>query len=171
MKKTAVAVMFLIASGAASAFDVDGYRSGMTPADVATVAQRQGLEMWQMANMPGDWAIGIRAQYRIDATFAFCAPTGLVSYSHSLDPDNAYLLTIERTIAAWGQPKINVRRQVWTGPGGGEIESIDMLWKRGDGTELSVSYTPEGRDGAGALRYNRGASISYLDRPRTCPAH
>ena len=38
MKKTAVAVMFLIASGAASAFDVDGYRSGMTPADVATVA-------------------------------------------------------------------------------------------------------------------------------------
>lgn len=171
MKKTAIATMFLIMSSAAAAFDVDGYRSGMTPAEVAAIAQRNGLEMWQMPNMPGAWAIGIRAQYRVDATFAFCAPTGLVAYSHSLDPDNAYLPAVERAIAAWGQPKVSVRREVWTGPGGGDVESIDMLWKRSDGTELSVSFGPEGRDGKGALRYNRGASIGYVDRLRTCAAH
>ena len=171
MKKTAIAAMLLITCGAASAFDVDGYRSGMTPADVAAIAQRQGLETWQMANMPDDWAIGIRAQSRIDATLAFCAPTGLIAYSHPLDPDNAYLPTVERTITAWGQPKVSVRRLVWSGPGGGNIESIEMVWKRGDGTELSISLVPEGRDGAGALRYNRGASISYIDRSRVCPTH
>ena len=54
---------------------------------------------------------------------------------------------------------------------GVDIESIDMLWKRGDGTELSISFTPEGRDGAGTLRYNRGTSISYIDRSRVCPTH
>jgi len=171
MNKIAIAALLMLASGAALAFDVDGYRSGMTPDDVAAIAQRQGLDMWQIANMPGDWAIGTRAQYRIDSTFAFCAPAGLISYSHSLDPDNAYLPTVQRTIAAWGQPKVSVRRLVWSGPGGGDIESIDMLWKRGDGTELSISFTPEGRDGAGTLRYNRGTSISYIDRSRVCPTH
>jgi hypothetical protein len=170
MKRTAVAAIFVIASGAASAFDVDGYRSGMASADVAAIAHRQGLEMWQFGSIPGAWATGIRAQSRIDATFSFCPSTGLVSYSHSLDPDNVYLPTMERTIAAWGQPQVGVRRQVWTGPGGGDIESIVMLWKRSDGTELTVSFTPEGRDGAGALRYNRSASVSYLDGLRVCAA-
>lgn len=37
------------------------------------------------------WAIGIRSQYRIDATFVFCQATGLFSYLHSPDSDNAYL--------------------------------------------------------------------------------
>ncbi|MFM0060980.1 hypothetical protein PQR64_35740 [Paraburkholderia phytofirmans] len=171
MKKMAIAVVLMIASGATLAFDVDGYRSGMTPGQVAAMADRQGLDMWQMADVPGDWAIGIRAQYRIDATFAFCAPAGLFAYAHSLDPDNAYLPAVERTIAAWGQPKVSVQRVAWSGPGGGDIQSIDMLWKRGDGTELSISFTPEGRDGAGALRYNRGTSISYIDRSRVCPTH
>ncbi|WP_141723538.1 hypothetical protein [Burkholderia sp. A2] len=85
----------------------------MTPADVAAIAQQQGLEMRQIVNTSGDWAIGIRSQYRIDATFAFCAATGLFSYSHSLYPDNAYLPAVECTIAARRQPKVSVRRQVY----------------------------------------------------------
>jgi hypothetical protein len=168
MKKAAIAAMFLVASSAASAFDVDGFHSGMTPADVAAIAQRQGLEMWQTQSA-GTYATGIRSQYRIDGSFAFCPATGLVAYSHDLDPDNAYLPAVERTLAAWGQPTVSVRRGVWPGPGGGDIATIDMVWKRADGTQLMISSNPEGRDGSGVLRYKRSASISYVDRSRVCP--
>jgi len=78
--------------------------------------------------------------------------------------DNAYLPDVERTIAAWGQPKVSVRRLSGRDRVVATSNQIDMLWKRGDGTELSISFSPEGRDGAGALRYNRGTSIK-LYRP------
>jgi hypothetical protein len=169
MNKSAIAAMLLIASSAASAFDVDGFHSGMTPADVAAIAQRQGAEAWEY--QPGMWATGIRSQYRIDGTFSFCASTGLVSYSRSLDPDADYLPTVERTLSALGQPKVTVRRGPNPGPGGGDVQSIDLLWAHDRTSEILISLIPEGRDGKGALRYNRAASVSYLDRTRLCPAH
>ncbi len=90
-----------------------------------------------------------------------------MAYSKAIDPDNDYVPTLERNLSSWGQPKVSVRRQPWSGPGGGDIVSLDNLWKRGS-DEINLSFSPEGRDGKGGLRYNRGAFLSYADRSRVC---
>ncbi|MDT4878965.1 hypothetical protein FQZ97_1146030 [compost metagenome] len=139
----------------------------MTPAEAAAVISNRGLEVWEIQG--GMWAFGIRSQARVDGTFTVCQRFGLMAYARDLDPDSDYLPTLERTLTSWGQPAVSVRRGPWPGPGGGDVQTIDMKWKRA-ADEVTLSLSPEGRDGKGALRYNRGASISYVDRSRLCPA-
>ncbi|MGF6771124.1 glycerate kinase [Paraburkholderia sp. GAS199] len=91
----------------------------------------------------------------------------MVAYSKNMDADSEYVPTVERSMNMWGQPKVLVRHMPWPGPGGGETQDVTMLWRQGT-TEITVSFTPEGRDGKGALRYNRTASIAYVDKARVC---
>jgi len=166
MKKTATGAILLIAASTALAFNVDGFRSGMTPAEVAATAQQQGAEMWQIGAT--NYATGQRSQQRLDGTFSFCPATGLIAYSTDLDAENGYLPAVERALTAWGQPTVSLRHTRWLGQGGGDISLIEMKWKQPHGTEVAISSNPDGRDGSGALRYKRSASISYLDRSRVC---
>ena len=161
----AIALNFAVISSV-SAFEVEGIRSGMSIAELRKVAAARQLELWQVA--PGSWVMGRSAKYEIVGSFGVCDATGLNGYIRPLDPDVEYVGQVERSINALGQPSVTVSRNLWNGPGGGEVVNVNMEWQRGN-TRMTLSYGPEGRDGKGNLRHTRGASISYVDMSKLCP--
>lgn len=167
MKFPVSIALSIAVTGSAMAFEVDGFRSGMSVDDLKRVAATRYLELWSVGE--GSWLMGRSAKHEIVGSFGFCGPRGLNSYTRSLDPDQEYASQVERAIASLGQPKVSITRNLWTGPGGGEIVSVTMQWLQG-GTRTTISSTPEGRDGKGNLRHNRAASLSITDMTRLCSA-
>jgi hypothetical protein len=155
---TLYALSWLLLATGATAFDIDGFRSGMTREQLSAEAKNGGLEANQ--GPYGSWYIGKAAENRIDGTFSFCGKA-LVSYHRSVDFDVDYTPSLRTFIEKHGQPRrVRTTQNPWTGPGGGSIARVDMAWYAGN-DRITLSFSPEGRDGKGQLRHNRGASISY----------
>jgi len=165
-QKLSAAVLFALTavlSLAARAFTADGFTSGMSPSDLASVAASRSLEAWEHSD--GIFAVGKRSESRVDGTFTFC-DSKLFAYNRVLDFDVEYFQTVQRFLAEFGQPnRLTTEEQPWPGPGGGYVRSVQLLWTRGD-DRVTLSVIPEGRDGRGALRHNRSATVSYLSRTR-----
>lgn len=153
---------------AAHAFTVDGFSSGMSREQVAAVAESRALEVWEMQR--GSVAIGRRSDLRVDGTFAFC-DGALFVFSHSVDFDADYFQLMRDFLAKYGQPReISTAEHPWTGQGRGKIRSIDTVWVTSS-DRVSISLTPEGRDGKGQLRYNRSVNVSYVSKTSCSMGH
>ncbi len=92
--------------------------------------------------------MGIRSLPRVDGTFSFCERSGLVAYTRNIDPDSDYIPTIEARDQRMDSLAVSIRRLPRPGPGGGDVQDVVMQWKQGS-TEIEVTFSPEGRDGAG----------------------
>jgi len=147
----------------AGSFTADDFTSGMSRGALVAIAASRSLEVWDIA--AGSVAMGRRSELRVDGTFAFCED-GLYAYNHNVDFDVDYFQTVQKLLADYGQPtKLATELQSWVGPGGGYVRSVQLIWRRGD-DRVTVNVAPEGRDGKGALRHNRHASVSYLARSK-----
>lgn len=154
-----VVLLLAVISYGAGAFDVDGYRTGMTREQLLRAAQSRGRDLWETP-IHGNLAIGSRAELQIDGTFFLCEDS-LVVYMKSVDFDVDYVPTLEMFLAKYGKPKtISTSQSPWTGPGGGNVRRVEMSWTMGN-DDITLSFSPEGRDGKGALRHNRASSIRY----------
>ena len=146
------------------AFDVDGFRSGMSREELNAVASFRSFETWNTG--PSSVSMGKPAESRIDGSFAFCNRQ-LSSYSRAVDVDADYYQVVHELLLKYGQPtKVLAKEEPWIGTGGGSIRSIEMFWRHGK-ERTDVRLSPEGSDGTGALRYKRYASISFVART-TC---
>ena len=151
-------ILFALSS---EAFEVDGFRSGMTREQLTTEAVNRGLEVKE--GPYGSILIGKFAEYRIVGSFGFCGDA-LIAYSHSIDFDVDYIPTLRTTIERLGQPqRVRTLQSPWSGSGGGNVQSVGMTWYTGN-DRINLSFNPEGRDGKGQLRYFRSASIDYASK-------
>lgn len=151
---------------AAPSFEAFGLRSGMTPEQVSQkfptyelrwLASPKGAAM--LVNRPVN-----PENPDIFASLAFCQDR-LMSVIRNIDPDNEFLGYAQDYIREYGQPQVMVRKQAWTGLNGGDITTLDLTWTL-NGVRRQLSFVPEGRTGAGELRYVRAASVNTtLDTP------
>lgn len=141
-----------------AAFDLDGVYSGMTREQVRSFFAERGLEARDLGTT--GLLIGDFKANRIDGSVSFCGD-GLVWYSKSIDFDAAYIQTFQDLVKKFGQPqRVTVEKNPWTGPGAGYVYGIGMRWvSKKD--EITLFFYPEGRDGHGAIRYSRAASVIY----------
>ena len=147
-------------------FEAFRLRSGMTPDEVSKefpnyelrwLAQPHGAAMLVQRPVNPD-------DPDIYASLSFCN-NRLVSIIRTVDPDTDFLTYAQDYLRDYGQPTVNVRKQPWTGKNGGDITALELVWIR-DGIRRDVSFSPEGRTGAGELRYIRSASVGIrFDAP------
>jgi hypothetical protein len=158
-----VAVLVSLLTASAQAFEADGFASDMSRAQIEVAARHRGLEAW---NTDFDnLVIGNRPNMRIDGVFAFCDDK-MRWYNRPLDFDSDYYAAMESFLGNFGQPSsTTVGQQPWNGPGGGYVQSVSTVWKS-EKDRITLSFSPEGRDGKGALIHNRAASVSYVAATR-----
>jgi hypothetical protein len=165
MKYKHFALMATFVLGASLAFgqSFEAFRlkSGMTPEQVAKEYPTYEFR-WAERSGPGSGsAMLVRAEeYDFAANLVFCN-NSLVGLTRNIDPDADFIRYVEERIKQFGQPQVSIRRDPWTGPGGGEIETLAFTWTHNDVRE-TVSFNPEGRTGSGELRHLRQASIAYF---------
>lgn len=173
MKRNIAIATAVMVSTSAAAFDVDGFRTGMTVDEVAARARSQG---WQLAK--NNVFQGSYSEYRFDANgkvsdlgpagFGFCDSGQLVAYNVSIDFDTEYVPKLRELVQTYReQPHVTVEQSLWGGSGGGYIQSVRLRWLVGK-DRIDIEFSPEGRTGAGSLKYNRGASVSYFSL-NLCP--
>lgn len=159
---TLIMLPWLFVSTGASAFDVDGFRSGMTREQLSAEAKNRGLEAKE--NQYG-FLIGKFADYQIDGSFAFCGE-GMVAYTHSIDVNVDYIPNLQNLLKKYGQPRSVSTTQYpvsFSGGGSGYVSQMEMIWyARND--RITLSFLPENRDGKGQLRSAQGASIAYFSK-------
>ncbi|MBU9574071.1 hypothetical protein C6P74_25620 [Burkholderia multivorans] len=171
MGKTAVAVFAAVLSMSALAFDVDGFRTGMTVNEVAIVVQNQG---WTLGESKGNRAM--RYEFHFDsngkvtgigpADFTFCDGR-LIAYTRSLDFDTEYAPKLRELIEGYGnRPRIEVKQYPWNGQNGGYITSVRTIWAVGR-EFIELGFEPEEHSGDGSLKHYRGASLAYV-LPNAC---
>lgn len=171
MKKIVIGALTVFVPASVLAFDVDGFRTGMTVNEVATAVQRQGWTLGPDAAMPG-----LRFEVHYDAngkvrnvgpaSFSFCG-SKLIAYTRQLDFDTEYAPKLRELIAVYGsQPRVTVAHDPWNGPNGGYVTSVRTMWTIGR-ERVYLTFEPEERAGDGSLKNYRGASLSYVF-PNAC---
>jgi hypothetical protein len=147
-------------------FEVLGFKTGMTSAEVQ-VAAPQGYTLIPFFGAdPQSYSFNATIVRGSDvfATVAFCHGR-LASVIREIDPDIEWAARLQARLASSGQPRVLVRTQPWNGAGGGDVVTVALRWVSG-GEAYELSINPEGRTGAGALRYARSAFEEFaMDGP------
>ena len=132
---------------------------GTTRDEVVRIVNSRGSEVWA-TGFAENYAVGNFETKRIDYTIAFCKDR-LRWASRSLDFDADYFHTVQQLVAQHGQlSQLNFRDNIWTGPEGGSVRSVDMIWQKAT-YKVTLSVTPESRTTDGRLRYNRSLFLSF----------
>lgn len=137
------------------------FHNGMTPEQAENAVPGYKLR----------WTHGQEVAFLISgediyANLGFCN-NKLVSVIRSVDADTEFLNYLRDELKDYGQPKVTVRKDAWTGPGGGDITWIDFSWSK-DRVGYALSLAPEGRSGSGELRYVRTASVHIFLEEYSC---
>ncbi len=134
------------------AFNENGFYSGMSREQVIAAVQRFGFTLGEIE--------GTLVNRETLEMFNFCG-NGLISYLRNINFDADYIPALQTLIEKNGQPEIvRVIQSPWSGPGGGYVQGVEMLWYRGK-DRIRLSFSPKAWDGYGKLRHNGGASIEY----------
>ncbi len=115
----------------------------------------RGLDAWSFGDT--GLMIGSRTESRSDVSLAFCSDS-LSIYSRNINFNSDYIATLEDFIARYGQPRIRVTRQVFSGTGGGYVQTSEMVWYKNN-ERIRLLVSPESRDGKGNLRFRTLASF------------
>jgi hypothetical protein len=159
---TACALLAVSVAGSpTNAFEVDGYSTGMSVADLQKAVEQAGYQLRTLTVSATAYAAA-----RLDekgsvvdviATFNTCQGK-LIDYAHRIDFDVDYANVLESTLREFGQPqKVYVTRQPL---GGGYVVNNRMRWYQGQ-DRVELYFSPEVRTSKGELRFARGAEISY----------
>lgn len=147
-------------STAAPSFEAFRLRSGMTPDEVTK--ELSGYELRWFAQPQGAALLVRRPANPDDAADVYASLTfcnnRLWSVIRNVDPETDFLGYAQDYLREYGQPTVKIEKQPWTGDNGGDIASLVLVWIRG-GIQRAVTLAPEGRTGAGELRYYRTASV------------
>ena len=153
--------------GGVYAFDVDGIRSGMTPAELEVIVKSRGGELWTGADTGDVRQMSSSLIYRdsydqqLAPSYGFCAGK-LVLYGAHFDFDTDYPVFLERFVKAYGMPtKIVVRNNGRAG--GGTYKEIAIRWYSGS-DRIELSFAPEERFSSGKLKHGRSASVGYASK-------
>ena len=112
----------------------------------------------------GMWTIGNFSEYRFDGTFTFCKGEGLVLYSRTIDFDADYMPAFHSFLEKNGQPKRTSNLQIpMYGNGSLVVPTVEIAWYKGN-DRITLSFSPELRDGKGQLRLSRNAYINYATK-------
>jgi len=159
----------------AQEFEAFRLKSGMTVEQVQKAAPSSyELRLDKQQGSPG-WATGVIAKPLSDlsdddsdlyAGVSFCNGR-LITVSRNIDADTEFPTDLEKWLRDFGQPKVSLRREPWTGAGGGEIVTVEFDWLH-DGVKYMLMLTPEGRSGAGQLRHSRGAAVMFTMEKSSC---
>lgn len=144
-------------SAGAQQFRAFGLNSGMTPEQVKAAVP--GYELRWMNGSPAAAFLVRNPESGNPETYAslgFCQ-NRLTAVIREIDPDIDFVRYLSDWLRDFGQPKVSIRAQPWTGPRGGDISSVDFTWVS-KGVKYMLSLTPEERTGSGELRHYRGAS-------------
>jgi hypothetical protein len=169
-KRFGVAIILLCAAlSSGQSFEAFRLKSGMTPEQVAKAYPTYEFR-WAERSGPGSGsAMLVRAEeYDFAANLVFCN-NSLVGLSRNIDPDTDFVRYVEERLKEFGQPQVSVKRDPWTGPGGGEIETIEFTWVHNN-VKDTISFHPEGRTGSGELRHLRQASVAFFILTSPCMA-
>ncbi|MGC2694991.1 MAG: hypothetical protein WA738_04290 [Candidatus Angelobacter sp.] len=150
-------------------FEAFSLKSGMTPEQVAKAYPTYEFRWAERTGSGSGSAMLVRAEeYDFAANLVFCN-NSLVGLTRNIDPDTDFVRYVEQRLNQFGQPQVSVRRNPWTGQGGGEIETIDFTWVHNN-VKDTISFSPEGRTGSGELRHVRGASVGFFLLTSSCMA-
>jgi hypothetical protein len=153
--------MSIVMSADAQTFEAFRFRSGMSPEQVVHVVA--GYELRWTRDKEVAFLVNGQDIY---ANLGFCDDK-LVSVIRKVDADTEFLTYLQDGLRDYGQPKVTVRKDAWTGSGSGEITYVDFSWTR-LGVGHTVSLAPEGRTGSGELRYIRSASVHVFVEHSSC---
>src|SRR5207248_94737 len=150
-------------------FEAFHLKSGMTPEQVARAYPTYEFR-WAERTSPGSGSAMLvkPEEYDFFANLVFCN-NSLVGLTRNIDPDTDFVRYLEERLNQFGQPKVSVRRDPWTGSGGGEVETVELTWIHNDVRDI-VSFIPEGRTGSGELRHFRQASVAFFLMTSPCMA-
>jgi len=157
MPKTPLLILIaLFVAAPAGAFNVDGVRSGMTTEELVNHGARLGLEVKSGDGL--NYLMGKLSQYQIEGSFVVCNGR-VVSYSKSVDFDADYANLAMDMIRRYGQPRVAATRMPLV-QSTATIPQVAMTWLENE-DRIELSFSPEVRDGKGALKMNRGAQLRY----------
>jgi hypothetical protein len=159
----------------AQEFEAFHLKSGMTAEQVQKALPSTYELRWDKQQRVPGFATGVVAKPLSDlsgddsdiyAMASFCNGR-LVTVSRNIDADTEFAPYLEKWLRDFGQPKVGVRTEPWTGPGGGEVVTVEFDWVH-DGVKYMLMLTPEGRSGTGELRVSRGASVIFTLEKYSC---
>ena len=160
-----IIVLLCAALLSAQSFEAFRLKSGMTPEQVAKEYPTYEFRWAERSGRGSGSAMLVRAE-DFAANLEFCN-NSLVGLTRNIDPDTDFVRYVEERLKEFGQPQVSVRRDPWSGPGGGEIETIQFSWVHNSVKEI-ISFHPEGRTGSGELRHARAASVAFVLLTNPC---
>jgi hypothetical protein len=178
MRGIALATALMAATASTTSafgFNAEGFQTGMTVDQVAAAVGGRGMTLlppYLKSELSASFAVRVDRSGNVEASdpiinVLFCDGR-LVGFSHNIDLDTDYIPALKDILDQHGSPgHVTVRTQPWSGQGGGYLSSSEMHWYFGD-DRIAFSFTPEGRTGAGALRFSRTTSISYQTLTKQC---
>lgn len=162
-----VCVLFAIghvSTNYALAFDVDGFRSGMTEDEAEQIIHARGLESWEIQRntvQAHGLMFGNRLKYEVAGSLSFCR-NQLMSYIKDIDFDADYVPTLHSLIREHGQPNVRAALDTLV-QGGGHIQDVKMAWYFSN-ERIELTFWPQHRKGNGDVAAYRGSSINYASR-------
>ena len=127
LRSIVVSLLVLLLGGSrVEAFEIDGFRVGMTLAEARAVANRRGLLLNPLPNNPGMFLIGGRGAPQANVTF--CAHRdALFAYSGpSVGGFGAFTRMIERETARLGQGQIAAST---VESASGPVSVVHVVWR------------------------------------------
>src|ERR1700686_1431815 len=111
-----VTIVLIISLSNAQGFEAFRLKSGMTPDQVRRTYPMYKFG-WLNQEHPGTGAAGLFNDEDVFASISFCN-NSLVAVIKNIDPDTDFVRYLEDRIREFGQPKVSIRREAWTGTGG-----------------------------------------------------
>ncbi|MFZ6708985.1 hypothetical protein [Undibacterium sp. TC9W] len=155
-------LLFFSWTSGALAFDVDGYRAGMTNIELENAINRNGFKYIALENS-GIVAAVVNNNGKVtDIAASFVVCKGKLSlYQHSLDFERDYVTQMEILIRDHGTPtSVTVFPRPFVGISNTYSKVLSSTWNFGS-DQITLEMTPEVRDGKGALLFNKSANITY----------
>jgi hypothetical protein len=160
-----VVCIFGSVTAAAQSFEAFRLKSGMTPDQISRTWPTYEFR-WLEQRHPGTGSAVLIKDEDIFASLSLCN-NSLVGLARNVDADTDFVRYLDDYLKEFGQPRVSTRRDAWTGPGRGDVETVEFTWIRKD-VRYEISFNPEGRTGSGELRHLRNASIGFFLLANPC---
>ncbi len=164
-KRLGFILAFILGVSPSFAFDVDGFRTGMSKAEVTSWTTLRGREVRVQKNDPNSWSVGKFDEGQIDATLYFCEER-LIHCGHNIDFDTDLTSRTQLFNEKYGQPKkVETQTQQLNGV---SLASVYLYWYSGQ-DRMVLGFSPQIRNSAGEIKISRAASISFASKNECWP--
>lgn len=124
----------LMAAPGASAFEQQGFRSGMSFAEATAAAQEMGRHLFPSKTEPGVYYVGEETVTGIN--MSFCRDQLFALNTHIPGGIDAFAETVGGMIATFGQPFVASTTRAGKD---GRVSTVHATWRHANGEETSVA--------------------------------